>query len=294
MKYVIIVIVLLVVVVILAKLREDKEEKRTKDHDDTKADNAPKEDDLSKKVIESNEVVISQEEDSIIKEKGKIGELKVDEQLNLLIDEEGMHKHITNFTFVDSRNKSHQIDHVVIRENGIFCIETKNYNGWIYGNQYQRYWTQTFPNGSKFRFLNPLIQNNSHKNYLYKALEGKYIVNSVVIFVQNNIDRDRVKHCPNVINLEDLNKYLKICNDGTTSYSLDEISEIYDLLFDIQSEISEKEHIQNVEQTRKWVEAGKCPWCGGEIVERTARKGSKKGQKFYACSNFPKCWYKKR
>ena len=32
-----------------------------------------------------------------------------------------------------------------------------------------------------------------------------------------------------------------------------------------------------------------CPRCGGEMVLRTAQKGPNPGQKFWGCSNFPKC-----
>lgn len=32
-----------------------------------------------------------------------------------------------------------------------------------------------------------------------------------------------------------------------------------------------------------------CPKCGGEMVERVARRGTNAGQKFYGCGSFPKC-----
>jgi very-short-patch-repair endonuclease len=32
-----------------------------------------------------------------------------------------------------------------------------------------------------------------------------------------------------------------------------------------------------------------CPKCGGELIERVATKGQYAGQKFWGCSNFPKC-----
>ena len=34
-----------------------------------------------------------------------------------------------------------------------------------------------------------------------------------------------------------------------------------------------------------------CPWCGRELVLRTAKKGSNAGKEFYGCSGFPKCRY---
>jgi ssDNA-binding Zn-finger/Zn-ribbon topoisomerase 1 len=39
--------------------------------------------------------------------------------------------------------------------------------------------------------------------------------------------------------------------------------------------------------------ADSCPKCGGELVLRTAQKGSNPGQKFWGCNNFPKCRFTK-
>lgn len=54
-----------------------------------------------------------------------------------------------------------QIDHVVVSPFGIFVIETKNYAGWIFGNETSRQWTQVIY-GKKNRFQNPLHQNALH------------------------------------------------------------------------------------------------------------------------------------
>lgn len=35
-----------------------------------------------------------------------------------------------------------QIDHIVVSNYGIFCIETKGLKGWIFGNAHQEQWTQ--------------------------------------------------------------------------------------------------------------------------------------------------------
>jgi very-short-patch-repair endonuclease len=37
-----------------------------------------------------------------------------------------------------------------------------------------------------------------------------------------------------------------------------------------------------------------CPKCGGELIERVATKGQYAGQKFWGCSNFPKCKFTKK
>ena len=39
--------------------------------------------------------------------------------------------------------------------------------------------------------------------------------------------------------------------------------------------------------------ANVCPKCGGEMVLRTAQKGPNPGQKFWGCSNFPRCRFTK-
>jgi len=39
--------------------------------------------------------------------------------------------------------------------------------------------------------------------------------------------------------------------------------------------------------------ANLCPKCGGEMLMRTAERGSNPGQKFWSCSNFPRCRYTK-
>lgn len=60
-----------------------------------------------------------------------------------------------------------QIDHVVVSLFGIFVIETKNYQGWIFGDANARFWTQTIY-GRKSRFQNPLHQNALHLRALAK------------------------------------------------------------------------------------------------------------------------------
>jgi restriction system protein len=54
-----------------------------------------------------------------------------------------------------------QIDHVVLSRFGIFVIETKNYDGWIFGGGRQKMWTQSIF-GRNTQFPNPLHQNHLH------------------------------------------------------------------------------------------------------------------------------------
>jgi hypothetical protein len=58
-------------------------------------------------------------------------------------------------------NKTTQIDHIVVSNYGIFVIETKNYKGWIMGNEYDEYWRQVIYK-RKEKLYNPIKQNYGH------------------------------------------------------------------------------------------------------------------------------------
>lgn len=63
-----------------------------------------------------------------------------------------------------------QIDHVVITPHGIFVIETKNYQGTIYGGKDRKTWSV---NG-KFKMMNPFIQNYGHIQAIKNQIDNKY------------------------------------------------------------------------------------------------------------------------
>ena len=211
---------------------------------------------------------------------GAAGERKVDSKLNPLIFGKVEHRQINNLILVDSNGKSHQIDHIEIRENGIFCIETKNYIGWIFGNENSEKWTQTLYTGEKHQFFNPLKQNNSHCYHISKVLGPKYKVNSLVVMANNNADKI---DCDNVINLNDLKSYLKRFNNGV-SLSTEQMDYVYNKLLNAASDMTNKEHVQNIRQTQKELNRKICPRCGGTLVLRKGKNGN-----FYGCSNYPKC-----
>ena len=65
-----------------------------------------------------------------------------------------------------------QIDLVIATTIGIVVFEVKDYSGWIFGTGYQSQWTQVLAYGKqKYRFYNPIIQNNKHIGALRKKLK---------------------------------------------------------------------------------------------------------------------------
>ena len=216
---------------------------------------------------------------------GAAGERKVAKKLNPLIFGKVEHRQINNLVLVDDNGKSHQIDHIEIRENGIFCIETKNYIGLILGSENSEKWTQALYTGEKYQFLNPLKQNKSHCYHISKVIGKKYIVNSLVVMANNNADKIS---CSNVINLDDLKTYLKRFDNGVR-LSIKEMDEIHQKLLGAASEMSNREHVRNIRETQKELKQNICPRCGGSLVLRKSQSGS-----FYGCSNYPKCKFTKK
>jgi len=59
-------------------------------------------------------------------------------------------------------------------------------------------------------------------------------------------------------------------------------------------ESSEKEIADGIDDFNAETIAPVCQKCGGELIERVATKGQYAGQKFWGCSNFPKCKFTRR
>lgn len=100
------------------------------------------------------------------------------QQLNPLV-----YVDVHNVTLPTPDGGSTQIDHLIFSPYGLFVLETKNYQGWIFGTEKQREWTQQiFKKRSKFQ--NPLRQNYKHTQTLQSllGLEPEQ-VHSVIAFV---------------------------------------------------------------------------------------------------------------
>ena len=68
---------------------------------------------------------------------------------------------------------------VFLHESGLYVIESKNYSGWIFGNEEQDHWTQClrgkFHTTQKHSFYNPLLQNETHICALMELLKDDTI-----------------------------------------------------------------------------------------------------------------------
>jgi len=113
--------------------------------------------------------------------KGKFGEQAANLGLKLKLDS-NIYKIIKDITINDSKGST-QIDLLVLSQYGIFVIEVKNFNGWIFGSEKDKYWTQILYQ-KKNKFYNPLRQNYRHVKALAELLKiDENAIHSIVFFV---------------------------------------------------------------------------------------------------------------
>lgn len=242
--------------------------------------------------------------------KGYIGE----QRIRKLLESFGDDDKVFNDLYVPKKNgEMTQIDHVLLSPKGIFVIETKNYTGWIFGDENQRNWTQTIYN-KKSRFYNPVKQNNTHIKALQNYLNMDVPLYSIIVF--SNTATFKFKepfHQAHVIQTKHLKRTIK--QYTAQEISSGQISEISQLLHALIPETKQKkkeikkQHLEYVKEiakpAKKKVEKVKaepvttglviiepvsiisdntCPKCGSNLVLRNGKRGS-----FYGCEGFPKC-----
>ncbi len=192
-----------------------------------------------------------------------------------------------------------EIDLVYITQKGIFVFESKNYSGWIFGNERNQYWTVCYPNGDKNRFYNPIRQNQTHIRYLQQYIGRGIPLFSIIVFsercelksiiVESSaikvIKRDATyaavrdiwsKH-PNVLSEQ---QKKEICEKLKVLIGIDasvKAAHVNDIMMK-QNALSKQERGEKI-----------CPWCGKSLVLRTAKQGAYAGKRFYGCRGFPKC-----
>ena len=116
--------------------------------------------------------------------KGKYGEYLTYKQLQNF--EESGAKFLFNMYIAKDNGETTEADLIMICKKGIIVFESKNYSGWIFGDEKSRMWMQTLPTGKgrshKEQFFNPILQNKGHINYLKKIIEDEVPMYSVIVF----------------------------------------------------------------------------------------------------------------
>lgn len=97
-----------------------------------------------------------------------------------------------------------RIDHAILTSGGILCIQTKHYNGIIFGDADEPQWTNV-DGIHRRKFLNPLIQNEGRTRALQKVAPEVPVASLVVFTGDVQFTSASEK---NVIHVRDLDVYI--------------------------------------------------------------------------------------
>jgi len=166
-------------------------------------------------------------------DKGNNGEYLTYAHLEKL---EGPHRLMTNLYIPKKDGTTTEIDLIMLSPSGIYVFESKNYSGWIFGDEKNKNWVQTYKNNQKYRFFNPIWQNKGHINALKTIIEEEYhhFFKSYIIFSERctlkkiNVTSPNVK----VLNRNLILKAIKHDIEETTT--LMSVAEINYLYFQLQ------------------------------------------------------------
>lgn len=219
--------------------------------------------------------------------KGLIGEAMVNIAIKLFLNKEDYFP-IRNVT-LPTEDGTTQIDHIIVSKYGLFVVETKNMNGWIFGSINQPTWTQKiYKRTSKFQ--NPLRQNFKHTKTLESSLglNGNQI-HSVIVFVGDCTFKTEMPD--NVTYAGGFIRFVKSKRDVV--FSPAEVEKIIAKIESNRLSPSLKTHFNHVKHVKSIVNDKQtrksCPLCGQPMILRESKKANNVGQKFWGCSKYPQC-----
>lgn len=150
-----------------------------------------------------------------------------------------------------------EIDTVNISVSGIYVLETKNYRGWIYGNEDWKNWTVSYSKEKKYTFYNPIMQNATHIWALQSVLSDispdAYF--SLVIFNDASEFKRLEHHSPRTYVLKhgDLNPFFNsLLRDNAGLLTREKVNEIFHRLkpySNVSDEVKQR-HIEDVNRRR--------------------------------------------
>ncbi len=221
--------------------------------------------------------------------KGALGEWAVNQVSSRALNKQDYHL-IKDVTLPTEDGGTTQIDHIIVSRYGIFVVETKNMQGWIFGGEYQPQWTQKIFKQS-FKFQNPIHQNYKHLKTLQACLdvELKHL-HSVIVFTGDCTFKTRLP-----ANVMHSGRYLSYIKSWTEEVFPTEQMQAYITAIEAgrlePSAATRRAHIQHLQDTAAQPQPTppNCPQCGKQMVMRETRNGPNVGRMFWGCRRFPSC-----
>jgi hypothetical protein len=177
-----------------------------------------------------------------------------------------------------------QIDHILGTSNGLFVIETKDYNGTLTGNHVDNHWIVKASNGKLFTIDNPIFQNEIHVRAVGKALlnDKEVPIINIVAYVDRTINR--TKGSKLLIPHTALNRFIKSATSN--QISSEKLQYVEQILkhHDLGSHM-EPYHIESIVEKQRVV-VQSCPICASKL-----RLINKHSYLLSVCSTYPRCSY---
>lgn len=165
-------------------------------------------------------------------------------------------KFLFNVYIPKSNGGTTEIDVLMISPKGILVFESKNYSGWIFGNENQKNWYQTLSSGKgkvhKEAFYNPIMQNKSHINHLQNLLGERIPLHSIIVFSNNCTLKDIQIYSPDVtlINRARIKEAVENIYNISNGISLNvqQVNDLYNKLYPYTqvSDSVKAQHIENI------------------------------------------------
>lgn len=166
-------------------------------------------------------------------------------------------KFLFNCYLPKDNGETTETDVILINNHGIFVFESKNYSGWIFGNERSKTWTQTLPQGKgksrKEHFLNPIMQNKLHIKWI-KALIGENItIHSIIVFSERCTLKNVEYTSPNIYVVKRnaiANLIDEICSSQPFLLDETQVSNIYTTLYQytqVDQSVREK-HVADIKE----------------------------------------------
>ena len=164
---------------------------------------------------------------------------------------------LMNVYIPKENGETSEIDLMMIAPQGIFVLESKNYSGWIFGNEKSSSWYQTLPSGRnkshKESFYNPVMQNRSHIRHLQAFLGEALPMKSVIVFSERctlknvQIADEDIR----VIQRGDVEAVIAaLCSQLPPVLDKEQIAALYDRLYPLTQVGSDvkKQHVENIRE----------------------------------------------
>lgn len=192
-----------------------------------------------------------------------------------------------NVIVADQRGTT-EIDVIVVGNAGVFVVELKDFNAWIFGGEQDEMWTASYSDRSTHQFQNPLRQNFRHMKALQERLSlAPEIVQSVVSFTGNCEFKRPMP--PNVV----LGSYRGMIANAVgirlTDAEVQRISTSLEELEVASTDAALDGHVADLHA--RFSSTTTCPKCGDALVIRHSRSAPADDPGFFGCRGFPRCRY---